>query len=73
VKFGTRQRTSSVIASGMNFPNMDVVGRDGNLYFTADSICPAAGIEGLCPQGGTVWKLALPAQKDKNKGDEDDD
>ena len=59
VRLDTQKRALSVIASGMNFPNMDVVGRDGNLYFSADSICPADGIEGLCPQGGTVWKLAL--------------
>ena len=51
--------TSSVIASGINFPNMDTVGPDGNLYFSADSVCPAAGIPGLCPNGGTVWKFAL--------------
>ena len=59
VKFDTANGISSVVASGINFPNMDVVGPDGNLYFTADSICPADGIQGLCPQGGTVWKLAL--------------
>jgi hypothetical protein len=70
VKFDTRSRTSSVIASGIDFPNMDVVGRDGNLYFTADSICPAEGIQGLCPNGGTVWKLALPRQPDESEGDE---
>ena len=69
VKFNTRSRASAVIASGINFPNMDVVGRDGNLYFTADSICPADGIQGLCPQGGTVWKLALPRQKHQSEDD----
>jgi hypothetical protein len=68
VKLDTRHGTSSVIASGLNFPNMDVVGPDGNLYFSADSICPAAGIAGFCPQGGTVWKLALPHD---NEGDGD--
>jgi hypothetical protein len=51
--------TSSVIASGINFPNMDVIGPNGNLYFSADSVCPAAGVTGLCPSGGTVWKLAV--------------
>jgi hypothetical protein len=45
---------------------MDVVGPDGNLYFSADSVCPAAGIEGFCPHGGTVWKLAL--SHDNNQG-----
>jgi hypothetical protein len=61
--------TSSVIASGLNFPNMDVVGPDGNLYFSADSICPAAGIPGFCPHGGTVWKLALSHDNGEGGGD----
>jgi hypothetical protein len=64
VKFNADNGTSSVIASDINFPNMDVVGPDGNLYFSADSICPAEGIEGFCLQGGTVWKLALPHKDD---------
>jgi hypothetical protein len=64
VKLDTEAGTSSVIASGLNFPNMDVVGPDGNLYFSADSVCPAAGIAGFCPQGGTIWKLALPHEND---------
>src|SRR5256885_2765505 len=64
VKLDTQEGTSSVIAAGLNFPNMDVVGPDGNLYFSADSICPTTGIPGLCAQGGTVWKLALPHDND---------
>ena len=60
--------TSSRIASGLNFPNMDAVGPDGNLYFSADSVCPAAGITGLCPGGGTVWKLAL--EQESNESDD---
>ena len=59
VKLSSDDGTSSVIAGGLNFPNMDVVGPDGDLYFSADSVCPAAGIPGFCPQGGTIWKLAL--------------
>jgi hypothetical protein len=59
VKLDTEEGTSSVIADHLNFPNMDVVGPDGSLYFSADSICPAAGIADFCPNGGTVWKLAL--------------
>ena len=66
-KLSPDEGTTSVIAAGLNFPNMDVVGPDGNLYFSADSICPAAGIQGLCPHGGTVWKLALP--HDEGEGD----
>jgi hypothetical protein len=69
VKFNTDDGTSSVIASGLNFPNMDVVGPDGNLYFSADSICPAGGIPGLCPKGGSVWKLALSHDNNDGGGD----
>jgi hypothetical protein len=59
VKLSSEDGTSSVIAGGLNFPNMDAVGPDGNLYFSADSVCPAGGIPNFCPHGGTVWKLAL--------------
>jgi hypothetical protein len=69
VKLDSKHGTSSVIAAGLNFPNMDAVGPDGNLYFSADSICPAEGIAGFCPQGGTVWKLGLPHDDDKDGGD----
>lgn len=57
VKFNAEEGSSSVVADNLNFPNMDTIGPDGNLYFTADSVCTT----GLppCPQGGTVWKLAL--------------
>ncbi|MDQ6713321.1 MAG: ScyD/ScyE family protein, partial [Candidatus Dormibacteraeota bacterium] len=47
VKFSAEEGTSSVIAGGLNFPNMDVVGPDGNLYFSANSVCPAEG-QGPC-------------------------
>lgn len=64
VKFNTEDHTSSVIAAALNFPNMDTIGPDGNLYFSADSVCLSEGIAGLCPKGGTVWKLALPKAGD---------
>lgn len=62
VKFNADEDTSSVIASGLDFPNMDTIGPDGNLYFSADSVC-VTGFP-LCPQGGTVWKLALSHEDD---------
>ena len=65
VKFNTEERTNAVIASGLNFPNMDTIGPDGNLYFSADSVCPSEGIVPLCPSGGTVWKLALAHEEDQ--------
>ncbi|HXN02541.1 MAG TPA: ScyD/ScyE family protein [Candidatus Dormibacteraeota bacterium] len=67
VKFNADEGTSSVIAGGLTFPNMDVMGPDGNLYFSAGAVCPATGGQGFCAQGGTVWKLALP--HDDNEGD----
>ena len=68
MKLDTEDGTSSVIAAGLNFPNMDVVGPDGSLYFSADSICPAEGIAGFCPEGGTVWKLALEQGSGEHSG-----
>ena len=69
MKLDSEEGTSSVLAAGINFPNMDAVGPDGNLYFSADSVCPAEGIAGFCPQGGTVWKLALSHENDEGGGD----
>jgi hypothetical protein len=67
VKLDTEAGTSSVIAANLHFPNMDVVGPDGNLYFSADSVCPAGGIPNFCPNGGTIWKL--PLANDNGDGD----
>jgi hypothetical protein len=58
VKFNAHGATSSIVAAGLDFPNMATVGPDGNLYVTADSVCPATGLP-FCPQGGTVWKVRL--------------
>lgn len=66
VKFKADEGTSSVVASGLNFPNMVTVGPDGNLYVTADSVCPATGIPLLCPLGGTVWKVTLPSENNQD-------
>ncbi len=61
IKFNADEGTSSVLAGGLDFPNMDTIGPDGNLYVTADSVCPATGLP-FCPQGGTVWKITLPSE-----------
>jgi hypothetical protein len=66
VKFNADEGTSSVVAAGLNFPNMDTVGPDGNLYVSADSICPATGLP-FCPQGGTVWKVKLPSEDNNHQ------
>jgi hypothetical protein len=75
VKFNADEGSWSEIAAGLNFPNMDVVGPDGNLYFSADSVCPAPGSGnpgGFCANGGTVWKLAI-ASGDNDGGDRNGD
>jgi hypothetical protein len=61
VKFDAEEGTSSVVAAGINFPNMDTIGPDGNLYVSADSVCPATGLP-FCTHGGTVWKVKLPSE-----------
>jgi hypothetical protein len=40
VKFNTDTGESSVLVPALPFPNMDVIGPDGNLYVTINSICP---------------------------------
>jgi hypothetical protein len=67
VQFNTETGASAAIAGGLNFPNMDTVGPDGNLYFSANSVCPAAGEPPACPKVGQVWKLAR-AQADDGDG-----
>jgi hypothetical protein len=62
VKFDTEEGQSSVVAAHLNFPNMDTIGPDGNLYVSAGSICPAGGIPGLCPRGGTVLRISLDSE-----------
>jgi hypothetical protein len=60
VEFKPDEGTSSVVAGGLDFPNMITAGPHGNLYVSADSICPASGFPGLCPKGGSVLKITLP-------------
>jgi hypothetical protein len=59
VKFNTHDGTSTLVADHLNFPNMIAV-REGALYVSANSICPAGGIPGLCPKGGVVLKVSVP-------------
>ncbi|GAC1513546.1 MAG: hypothetical protein NVS1B3_18050 [Candidatus Dormibacteraceae bacterium] len=65
VKFNADDGTSSVVASSLNLPNMASIGPDGNLYVTADSICPSTGYP-FCPHGGTVWKVRLPSENNQD-------
>ena len=66
VKFKTDSGASSVVTGGLDFPNMVTIGPDGNLYVTADSICPATNSYPFCPNGGTVWKVRLPSENNQN-------
>lgn len=70
VKLNAEKGSSSVIASGLNFPNMDTIGPGGNLYFSADSVCAVHGASPpapVCPpSGGSVWKLALSHEDDED-------
>jgi hypothetical protein len=59
VRFNSDRGSSSVVAGHINFPNMITAGPKGSLYVSADSICPASGIPGLCPLGGSVKKISL--------------
>jgi hypothetical protein len=62
VQFNPDEGTSSVLAGGLDFPNMITAGRHGSLYVSADSICPATGIPGLCPKGGSVLKITVEGE-----------
>lgn len=66
VKYPTEEGSASVLAGGLNFPNMITVGPEGALYVSADSICRAGGIPGLCPNGGTVLRITTPQEEDNN-------
>ena len=59
VRFNPEKGTSSIVADGLNFPNMITMGHNHSLYVSADSICPAGGFPGLCPKGGSVLKISL--------------
>lgn len=62
VKYNSETGRASVLASGLQFPNMDAIGPDGNLYVTAGSICPTLGVAAQpCFGGtGTILKIILP-------------
>jgi hypothetical protein len=67
VRYNTKTGKASMLVNGLQFPNMDTVGPDGNLYVTVGSVCgptPAAGGEcaGLT---GSVVKIIL-AHKENN-------
>jgi hypothetical protein len=62
VQMKADEGTSSVVAGGLNFPNMITAGTHGSLYVSADSICPATGIPGLCPKGGSVLKITVAGE-----------
>jgi hypothetical protein len=66
IKFKTESGAASIVTSGLDFPNMVTIGPDGNLYVTADSVCPATNSYPFCPLGGTVWKVTLPSETNQD-------
>ena len=53
-----RDGRATVLASGLDFPNGITLARDGSLYVTVDSTCPAAGSPfPYCAQGGQIVHL----------------
>jgi hypothetical protein len=66
VKYRTDKGSASIVAQGLNFPNMVAIGPEGALYLSADSICPAGGIPGLCSNGGTVLRIKAQHEDDND-------
>jgi hypothetical protein len=68
VKYSVDSGNASVLAGGLQFPNMDVIGPDGNLYVSAGAICGTTPVAAPPCFGGTgrVLKITLPG------GDEND-
>jgi hypothetical protein len=67
VQYNTETGKASMLVNGLQFPNMDTVGPDGNLYVTVGSVCgstPAASGECAGLTGGVV-KITL-AHKENN-------
>lgn len=62
VQYNTESGAASVLAGGLQFPNMDTVGPDGNLYVSAGAICGTQPVAGPPCFGGTgrVLKITLP-------------
>lgn len=67
VKYSVDSGNASVLVDGLQFPNMDVIGPDGNLYVSAGAICGTTPVAAPPCFGGTgrVLKITLPG------GDED--
>lgn len=69
VKYSTDEGSASVVAGGLNFPNMITVGPEGALYVSANSICRSGGIPGLCPNGGTVLRITTDQEGENHHSD----
>jgi hypothetical protein len=61
VRYNTETGKASLLVNGLQFPNMDAIGPDGNLYVTVGSICGATPTPGPCAGAtGGVVKITLP-------------
>lgn len=65
VKYNAESGRASVLVGGLQFPNMDVIGPDGNLYVTAGAICGTTPVAAPPCFGGTgrVIKVTLPQEE----------
>jgi hypothetical protein len=62
VKYDTESGQFSMLVDGLQLPNMDTIGPDGNLYVTVRSICPIfPGCQGAT---GGVIKITLAHNDD---------
>src|SRR5215831_4895024 len=62
VQYNADSGKASVLVPGLQFPNMDTIGPDGNLYVTVGSICGATPDPMCNGATGGVIKVTLPHQ-----------
>jgi hypothetical protein len=61
VRYNTETGQPSMLVNGLQFPNMDAIGPDGNLYVSVGSVCGATPTPGPCAGAtGGVVKITLP-------------
>lgn len=68
VKYSVDSGNASVLAGGLQFPNMDVIGPDGNLYVSAGAICGTTPVAAPPCFGGTgrILKITLPGENEND-------
>jgi hypothetical protein len=66
VKYNVESGSKSLLVPALQFPNMDTIGPDGNLYVSVGSICGSTPVIGPPCFGATggVVKITLPHQSE---------